>query len=570
MNPSRSFITVASLAIAASTAVPVAAPAGTAVAGTAVAATAAAGTAPKIEWKACRAFSEAALKQMFAAGQIAEFKALWARTECGTVSVPLDYGAPSGRKISIAVTRLKATDQARRLGSLALNPGGPGGSGYLMPVTYVMLHRNGNGEKLNQRYDLIGFDPRGVGYSTKVDCPDPGQAPDPGPSPITKVEAKQVYDRTVKANQACGNHDPAFLRQLTTANVARDLDQIRQGLRQRTLSFLGISWGTWLGAIYRSLFPASVQRMWLDSTAIPEFRLDTFEAGRAKATDRNFSRLAAWMAERNATYGFGSTAAQVERSLARMRVAFNAHPKTFTDLPDWVFDGVFIALASSTTSRDWPLAAAVLRELRQAQSGANAPPLIKKAFSPPPGDGGTPPSDLPEEFNPTMHQAVFCNEDTGPRDFDSAWAAYQKRLRRYPVTGEASGFINNCAGWPHPAQAVKLRRNNASLVMSGHRYEVPSPYEWTRQMQASIGGSVLTVGDDIHGSTAGEDTDCAPRIAAYFFTGRPDNGRCQGVPLPTSTEVPPLTVTDLARSLAQHTSKQNPYASNAPTRGVHS
>lgn len=423
---------------------------------------------------------------------------------------------------------------------MTLNPGGPGGSGYLMPILHVLDDRNGNGKELNERYDLIGFDPRGVGYSTKLDCPDYDGGPSLGSSPITEDAARRYHDWTVRANRACAQRDPAFLGQLTTTNVARDMDRIRRGLGERRLSYLGISWGTWLGAVYRSLYPGKVQRMWLDSTALPDFRLDTFEAERSKAAADDFRRMAAWMAERNDTYGFGATGRQVEAAVAKLRNDLNARPKRFTDLPGEVFDGFMVAQSAAQPSVVWPPAAAILAALRDAPGDAPAPPVIKQVFSRPP-DGGTPPADLPEEFNPTMNQAVFCNEDTGPRDFESAWAAYQKRLREHPVTGEFSMPINSCAGWPLPVRPVRLHRSDASLVMSGHRHEMPSPYAWTRQMQAAIGGSVLTVDDDVHGSTAGTETDCTPKLTAYFLSGKPGGGECRGVPVPTTTNPEPPT-----------------------------
>jgi hypothetical protein len=129
---------------------------------------------PAITWHACPQYSDE-LVRWLGFQDVAWFRAAMVRTDCGTLSVPLDYARPRGRWITIAVTRLKAIDQAHRLGSVAVNPGGPGGSGYLMPFSLSEPHSATT--QLNERYDLIGFDPRGVGYSTKVDC-------DRGPGPM--------------------------------------------------------------------------------------------------------------------------------------------------------------------------------------------------------------------------------------------------------------------------------------------------------------------------------------------------------------------------------------------------
>jgi hypothetical protein len=119
-------------------------------------------SATAISWQACPQYSDAVLNALGVTNdKTAQFRGLWARTECGTASVPLDYGNPDGRRITVALTRLAATDHAHRLGSLAMNPGGAGGSGYLLPIQIVM--RNTANAQLNDHYDLIGFDPRGVG-----------------------------------------------------------------------------------------------------------------------------------------------------------------------------------------------------------------------------------------------------------------------------------------------------------------------------------------------------------------------------------------------------------------------
>jgi pimeloyl-ACP methyl ester carboxylesterase len=487
--------------------------------------TAAAGRSdPAVDWKTCPTYSDDVLRGRGVPDErLPEARALLNRLECGTVAVPLDYRQPHGRQITVAITRLKAVDQAHRLGSLALNPGGPGGSGYLMPVDVALMNKEA--KRLNDRYDLIGFDPRGVGYSTKVDCPDPGPiGEEPQPGPITREAAKRAFDREAAANEACGKFDPAFLTQLTTENVARDLDRIRAGLRERKLNFLGVSWGTWLGAVYRSAFPASVGRMFLDSVAPPHFRLDDFEDGRAMAAERSSWRLAGWLAEHNDTYGFGTTADQVHAAILALGRDFDANPRRYTDLPMPV-DGSVIAVSALQASPIWPLVGQVLAELRDS-TGPTAPPTVKQVLGG--GPRTPPPAGAPEQGNRTMNRAAFCNEDPSRLGFDAAWAKYEQRLARNPVTGRAGRFSAGCAGWPLPVKEFQVRRDNGSLVLAGHRHEIVSVFEWTAQMRKSIGGKVYTVEDDVHGSVL-RVPECAADLASYFATGRIDEG-CAGEP----------------------------------------
>jgi pimeloyl-ACP methyl ester carboxylesterase len=355
----------------------------------------AAGASPSdaVRWRPCPQYSDEAIDTLRVPSErIPQFRALLARLECGTVSVPLDYTRPNGRPITVAFTRLKATDKAHRLGSLAFNPGGPGGSGYLMPETLLLT--GSNLASLNERYDLIGFDPRGVGYSTKVNCPSPGgpppssgdpeptlsdPPPDPGgpaPGPLTEELARQFYADQTRVNETCVRTDPDLLLQLTTANVARDLNQIRAALHEPTISYFGVSWGTLLGAVYRSMFPATVSRMWLDSVVGPTgARLDVRAADTAKATEQNAARLAAWIADRNATYGLGSTPAQVRATLLAIKRNLDANPVKFSDVPTPA-DGNLVAFLARSVSPLWTEASQALKELVGATSGTPAPPPL--------------------------------------------------------------------------------------------------------------------------------------------------------------------------------------------------
>ncbi len=475
---------------------------------------------PSVTWHECPAYSDDVLRSLGVPDkEFAKFRALYGRTECGTLAVPQDYADPGGKQITIAFTRLRASDRARRLGSLAVNPGGPGGSGYLMPIDLVM-----GGMKLNERYDLIGLDPRGTGYSTKAACRPPEQGPPP-PGPVTEQQARAVYAATVAANKACAATDPGLLGQLTTANAARDLDRLRAALGERTIAFLGVSWGTWFGAVYRSLFPDRVRAMWLDSVALTVPRMDVFTEVRAGAADRDFRRMAAWVAARDDTYDFGDTQAEVIEALTRLRERFAADPVTFTDI-DLTVDGRMIADAASQPSPAWPDTAQVFKELVTA-TGPDAPPTLKRLAG---GERPAPPAGAPERGNKPANIAYFCNEDSGPRTFESAWRAYQERLTRYPVTGEATAFVPGCAGWPLPVREVRLRNGGGPLVLSGHLHESPSPYQWTLDMRAAVGGTVVTVDDDVHGSGL-RTPDCVAAVVAFFETGRRAR-TCEGVPLP--------------------------------------
>jgi pimeloyl-ACP methyl ester carboxylesterase len=496
---------------------------------------------PEARWHTCPQYSDDAIRSVGVPDdRIADFRGLMARTDCGTVRVPLDYAKPDGQWITIAVTRLKATDRAHRAGSIALNPGGPGGSGYLMPITLALSSSAVAG--LTDRYDLIGFDPRGVGYSSKVDCPrdDDGPRPEPPAGPLTEQTARAIYDTQVKHNEACARSNPRFLTQLTTANVARDLNQVRQALRLPTISYFGASWGTLLGAVYRSMFPTTVSRMWLDSVVGPTAnRLDVRATDTTRATEQSVARWAAWAAARDTTYHLGGTADQVVRLVRQLKAKLDANPITFSDVP-MPIDGNFIAWLAASPSPAWSLSTQALAEMRTAKSGEPAPPTVAPIITPPSGPPpGPPPADAPEGMNPVANVAILCNDDTSPHDFASFWKSYQQRRRDFPITTSLDWNTQPCAGWPTPSRPFQLRAVRGSLELSGHRYESVTPYPWAAQLRSAIGGVVFTVEDDIHGSVPFVPA-CAEHLAGYLATGRADGGGCPGFTGAEATAAPSL------------------------------
>ncbi|HXK34271.1 MAG TPA: alpha/beta hydrolase [Dehalococcoidia bacterium] len=188
--------------------------------------------------------------------------------QCATVRVPLDHANPGGGTISIAIARLPARDASQRIGSLVINVGGPGESG-------VEFLRNGGGgiysDAIRDRFDIVSFDPRGVGDSEPAfDCLD-----DLDPwvyaesSPDTPEERAEVERMSREFAEACAERSGELLPYLATEDVARDMDMIREALGDEKLTYLGYSYGTFLGAIYAELFPDRIRAFVLDGAVDP-------------------------------------------------------------------------------------------------------------------------------------------------------------------------------------------------------------------------------------------------------------------------------------------------------------
>jgi pimeloyl-ACP methyl ester carboxylesterase len=203
-------------------------------------------------------------------GKISWSKCYGGPFECGTVQVPLDYGSPNGATISLAVVRLPATDPAHRIGSLFLNPGGPGGSG----VDYVLnagpfLYT----PEVRAKFDLVGFDPRGIVRSTALHCFGTDKQWGPYFTPFSfpsNADEEQIWmnaDLYLDAN--CAQRGGKIDYHMSTANVARDLDVLRQAVGDAKLTYAGVSYGTMIGQTYANMFPDNVRALIIDGVLDP-------------------------------------------------------------------------------------------------------------------------------------------------------------------------------------------------------------------------------------------------------------------------------------------------------------
>lgn len=206
---------------------------------------------PKLDWFDCAMFRPGA--------------------DCASVDLPLDYDHPRGPKTSVAVLRIKATDQQHRVGTLFLNPGGPGGSGVEMAAAAPYFL----GPDLLARFDIVGFDPRGTNYSDNVRCwRNPGEQADALsglliPFPWTPEETRAFVAGSRAFGRACSTTGRPLSGSMSTAEVARDMEMLRRGVGDRQLSYLGFSYGSYLGQVYANMFPDRVRALVIDGVLDP-------------------------------------------------------------------------------------------------------------------------------------------------------------------------------------------------------------------------------------------------------------------------------------------------------------
>lgn len=200
--------------------------------------------------------------------------------QCTRLTVPLDYAKPDGQTISLAVLRAPAERRGQRVGQLVVNPGGPGGSG----VQYAASGSFTFGDKLTRYFDIVGFDPRGVGNSTPLKCGNTQQTDkflSADPDPDNQAEVNRLDRLTREFGQRCLDESGELARHMSTVEAAKDMDILRAALGERLLDYFGASYGTFLGATYANLFPTHVRRMVLDGAVDPALSTEQLALGQA-------------------------------------------------------------------------------------------------------------------------------------------------------------------------------------------------------------------------------------------------------------------------------------------------
>lgn len=441
--------------------------------------------------------------------------------ECARLTVPLDWNDPSGRRIEIAVSRVPASGTpAERRGVLLVNPGGPGGSG----LPYAVTKRAKLPASVRRSYDVIGFDPRGVGHSTPVDCGAMGGLfAGPGTDPVpTTPRAERTYLTSLRdlADDCAAGAGTDTLPYLSTEQTAYDMDAIRAALGEPRTNFLGVSYGSYLGAAYAARFPHRVGRMVLDSVVGPWDWYD-FDVVQSRAMLRARDTFFAWTAAHAERFGLGDGANAVRRSYLRVRQELAARPVN--------------GFGPAEFDR------AVYRALGRTERWAGLADGLRTYLADASPDGLRPTSvfDSPESRNyEAANRIVKCADGRGPTPREVlADIRRTRRLDPQPIlTGmEASA----CAYWHHrPNRRTPLGSPAAPpvlLVASAH--DPVTPIEGARRLREVLPGSRLVILDDdySHGVFASRGNACVDgTVAAYLVDGVVPEAdvRCAGPGLP--------------------------------------
>ncbi|TPQ23184.1 alpha/beta hydrolase [Streptomyces sporangiiformans] len=440
--------------------------------------------------------------------------------QCGKVTVPLDYARPAEGTLDVAMARFEATGKSR--GSVLLNFGGPGGSG----VDQLAV----GGEDfmgLAEGYDVVTFDPRGVGRSSPVSC---GEAAygmsdtttDTAPDDRSPHAALRLLR---KAADACAKHSGPVLPYIGTVNASRDLDVMRQALGDEKLNYLGFSYGTRLGAVYASQFPEKTGRLVLDGVDTLTEPLSEQGIVAAEAQQTALEDFLAWCTE-DINCAFGQDPRRARQEVVRLVDAMDEAPVP-TDFGDR-FSGQDLvgAIGLALYSEElWPTLAQALRSL--VEDGDTRDIVRFSAFGiAAPGDGGlVDEGDIPLDNLPAALMAINCADDPDrptadqiTKSLDRLRAAYEKAS---PVFGRHRlTQVLTCYGRPKGTSYIREEVHDVDapkMLLVGTRGDPATPYRWTVETAKRLGSSAVVLDNKGTGHTGYASSKCVQRKVDDFL-----------------------------------------------------
>ncbi|MFI0419591.1 alpha/beta hydrolase [Spongiactinospora sp. 9N601] len=441
--------------------------------------------------------------------------------QCAKVRVPLDYDDPDGRQITLAVNRLPELPGGERIGSLILNPGGPGGSGVdSARSTGPIFDR-----QVRKRFDVVGFDPRGVGESTPVRCLDPADfARRQSPISVGDDEKKTVAMWRTLAGE-CGRTSGWLLPHVGTDNVARDMDVLRAVLGDRRLNYLGWSYGTELGAAYADLFPAKVRVAVLDSAVDPAAEPMELAAAQAKSLEVALRAFTEDCLSRDDCPFRSRTPEPTAQEIAALVEAAEAAPLNGRVDGELVLTGIAAGLYAKQL---WPVLRKALGAAFREKDGELLAELGEGLM------GRRPDGTWSNQMVAGL--AIRCAD--WPRTTRQAAEAAARQTRDFRTFGRDLGLAwVQCRSWPVPPpkelRPIPHAKGSAPILVIGTLRDPATPYSWSVALTGHLDNArLLTYDGDGHGVYLLAGSNCVDdAVDRYLIHGElpRENSHCPAV-----------------------------------------
>lgn len=435
--------------------------------------------------------------------------------ECAELTVPVDYADPEGETIEISVLKMPTRSARNRVGSIVVNPGGPGASGvdYATAADFIV------GPEVRRQFDIVGFDPRGVGRSAPVDCLSDAEMDEYlslGFTP-TQGDEEAYAEADEDFVQGCSTNVGRLLDHVSTVDVARDLDVLRAALGEERLHYLGKSYGSYLGAVYAEQFPDRVGRFVLDGALPPDLSPDELIIGQAVGFER---ATRAWAQDciDAGSCPLGSTVDEVLQGLIGLLERLSVDPAPVRgdarveELNDgWAFFGIIRPMYDQGM---WSMLTDALRDIVERNDGTSLMELANGYLERSPS--GVYLGNLIES-----NMVINCLDRGGLAD---PAAAQTEAAAAAPVWGPLMmGESSPCEIWPtEPVGGVRTitAAGSAPIVVIGTTRDPATPYEWSQRLAEQLESGVL-VSFDGDGHTAYmRSNDCVNgAIDAFYADG---------------------------------------------------
>ncbi|HZF89778.1 alpha/beta hydrolase [Streptomyces sp.] len=470
-------------------------------------------TRQQLDWKDCPAPSRAQ-----GGGSAPSPLPNGEKWQCATMKVPRDWDDPAGDTIKLALIRARTSgDENRRIGSLIFNFGGPGGSG----VTTLPAFGNDYAH-LRTRYDLVSFDPRGVGRSAPVLCENDQQLDayfQQDATPDDAAERTELLENVRDFNEACEKNSKKMLPHVLTTDAARDMDLMRQVLGDDKLHYFGISYGTELGGVYAHLFAENVGRAVFDAVVDPTQTPEQGSLGQARGFQRALDNFAENCVSQEEDCPIGNSAQDVKDRIAQLLKDLDSRP----------IDGVFPRELTQTAATSGIAQALYSQEfwdyltegLDQAYDGnGQILMLLSDTMNGRRTNGEY--SNLA-----AANVAISCADDK-PR-YDAAYV--ERRLPEFrkasPLFGDYLGWgMVGCVDWPVPGAADHpdvSAPGAPPILVVGNTGDPATPYEGARKMVRALGRGVgveLTYQGQGHGAYDSKNKCVQDAVNGYLLDGK--------------------------------------------------
>ncbi|SEP54480.1 alpha/beta hydrolase [Amycolatopsis saalfeldensis] len=470
-------------------------------------------TTQRLAWGACTPYGQNDFeKQTYADNAL----------ECASLTVPLDYSKPTGETVTVGLLRHRATDAAKRVGALVVDPGGPGGSGMMAAASLVQP-----AGELAKEFDLVGFDPRGVHASRpRITCrsdadQDADRASDIESDNSPAGVAKQLAEAKDYGAACVGHTGAEFLEHVGTREVVQDLDVLRAALGEPKLTYLGYSYGTQIGSAYAEAYPTRVRAMVLDGAIDPALDLPRALITQTVGFQDAFTEFAKWCAPRPGCPLQGDPTAAFQR-LARPLVAKPVPARGARKLS---FEDAITGTSAALYSRQrWDYLAAGLSQLEHDQGG-NLLDLADSYYE----------RDRQGHYGGEIdaYFAVRCVDFARVTDRAAIDAAHRQMLAGAPFLAGGTpdtSELDICSNWPVPPTSRAHRpaapRGLPKVLVVSTTHDPATPYQQGVDLAKDLGAALLTFEGTQHTAFLSGSACVDKAVGDYLRTGIAAGTRC--------------------------------------------